>query len=253
MSEDSFENNVKFDDLSEEEDQELIKLLDELFGFCGISDGSLARIFYHLYPDIFIYDPRRISGNREVSTWLIYDDINEDYKICDNKMEKAKKLMSVDMLNIITNDFNNRIENSDDKDLEKKFRSISSRLSRLTDQNHVIEFLKIYYRKDNYCQNMRLKKNPNRGLYEVEASKYRFDGKSGVICFKCPFCATNYKKNGEPYKNARHLVHSHGLSGYELRQGYIDTRVPHCDKGRFPYDKFKRFKVNITENTKRTI
>ncbi len=30
------------------------------------------------------------------------------------------------------------------------------------------------------------------------------------IYYKCPTCFTKYKKNGEPYKTAKHVIHRHG-------------------------------------------
>ena len=44
--------------------------------------------------------------------------------------------------------------------------------------------------------------------------------------FTCPFCYTNYKKDGEPCKTASHVIHSHGAS----RDGknYFGLKTAHC-------------------------
>lgn len=33
------------------------------------------------------------------------------------------------------------------------------------------------------------------------------------IYYKCPFCFTKYKKNGEPYRTAKNVIHKHGSCG----------------------------------------
>lgn len=67
------------------------------------------------------------------------------------------------------------------------------------------------------------------------------------IKFKCPCCWSKYKKNGQPYKNAKRVVHVHGndTRGKENRS---TTRTPHCI--RFS-DEFDEFLIEITDNTRR--
>jgi hypothetical protein len=33
------------------------------------------------------------------------------------------------------------------------------------------------------------------------------------IYYKCPVCFTKYKKNGQPYANAKNVIHKHGSCG----------------------------------------
>ena len=44
--------------------------------------------------------------------------------------------------------------------------------------------------------------------------------------FECPYCWTKYKKNGEPCKNAKRLIHCHGSDNtFENRE---EHRGAHC-------------------------
>jgi hypothetical protein len=40
--------------------------------------------------------------------------------------------------------------------------------------------------------------------------------------FSCPFCVKKYKLNGQPYKYAKPVIHTHG------RGDSYGNRVPHC-------------------------
>jgi hypothetical protein len=66
--------------------------------------------------------------------------------------------------------------------------------------------------------------------------------------YTCPFCYTKYKKDGNPYKNAKNKFHYHG-SGGELHNR-VEHRVPHCDTGRFP-KQASEFRIHITDGTVR--
>tara|TARA_R100000951_G_scaffold15508_1_gene12226 strand:+ start:484 stop:816 length:333 start_codon:yes stop_codon:yes gene_type:complete len=48
------------------------------------------------------------------------------------------------------------------------------------------------------------------------------------LYFTCPFCHTNYKKNGAPYKNCEFKNHIHGNDGMDIDKNY-GVRTPHCD------------------------
>jgi|TARA_R100000084_G_scaffold99643_1_gene54135 hypothetical protein len=50
----------------------------------------------------------------------------------------------------------------------------------------------------------------------------RHRGGDKIAYFTCPFCVSKYKKNGNPYKYAKPVVHVHG-SGNGL-----GTRTAHC-------------------------
>jgi hypothetical protein len=48
--------------------------------------------------------------------------------------------------------------------------------------------------------------------------KYRRD----TVYFECPFCVNKYKLNGNPYKYAKPVIHTHG------RGDNWGERSPHC-------------------------
>jgi hypothetical protein len=87
-------------------------------------------------------------------------------------------------------------------------------------------------------------------LCKVEATKIVRGHSSNTIHFECPFCYQSYNKNGEPRKGSKHIEHHHGLMDMEWNKGYVSDRIPHCMRDRFPYDTYRSFKINITENTK---
>jgi hypothetical protein len=63
--------------------------------------------------------------------------------------------------------------------------------------------------------------------------------------FECPFCFTKYKMNGDPYKNAKRVIHVHGSEG--ILENRKTVREAHCNK-----DSNKRiFIINITDETVR--
>lgn len=71
---------------------------------------------------------------------------------------------------------------------------------------------------------------------------------SQVISFECPFCWTKYKKNGQPYANAKPKIHTTGSTGN------LENRVEHkgdsCHSGRFPVNH-SGFNVHINDATVR--
>lgn len=66
------------------------------------------------------------------------------------------------------------------------------------------------------------------------------------IRFKCPFCYSKYKKNGDPYKRAKRIYHTHGSNGELYNR--IEHRIAHC-YGNKEYTT--DFNIHITDNTKR--
>jgi hypothetical protein len=52
------------------------------------------------------------------------------------------------------------------------------------------------------------------------------------LTFSCPFCYEKYKKNGDPYRNAKKLVHLHGNDyiNYKTRNFKCEGRAPHCKR-----------------------
>ena len=78
--------------------------------------------------------------------------------------------------------------------------------------------------------------------FEVEAETIS----AKTFRFKCPFCYSKYKKNGEPYKTAKKIYHTHGSSGDLSNR--IEHRAAHCyRKEGYMTD----FNIHITDNTKR--
>ena len=63
------------------------------------------------------------------------------------------------------------------------------------------------------------------------------------FCYECPRCWTNYKKNGEPYKNAKHKMHLHG-SGNDF-SNRIEHRISHCFKNNY------NARIHITDETRK--
>ena len=90
-----------------------------------------------------------------------------------------------------------------------------------------------------------------RGLFEVEASKIYYSNGKGQIYFTCPFCFQHYNTDGNPRKGSKNIEHHHGLRPDEFEKGYVSGRIPHCDDDCFPSDRYRSFKINITDNTQR--
>ena len=66
------------------------------------------------------------------------------------------------------------------------------------------------------------------------------------IYIKCPYCFTKYKKNGQPYKTAKNLIHLHGSTGDLTNR--IETRSHHSNtcNNNFTWN------IAITDNTIRS-
>ena len=87
----------------------------------------------------------------------------------------------------------------------------------------------------------------NVRICKVQAYKY---GKTH-ISFKCPYCRTKYKKNGEPTKMSKSVYHHHG-SMERYPNNFITNRAPHCiGVGRDRFDKsgYTSFDIHITDDT----
>jgi hypothetical protein len=65
------------------------------------------------------------------------------------------------------------------------------------------------------------------------------------VVVKCPFCWSNYKKDGQPYKNAKRVEHFHGSDRSTIRREI--KRVPHC---RVATPGNREFLIAITDATK---
>ena len=62
--------------------------------------------------------------------------------------------------------------------------------------------------------------------------------------FKCPYCKSKYKKNGEPYSKASSLYHHHGVN-INTDIGSILPKSPHCLKDYFP----NGYSIHFDDNT----
>ena len=63
--------------------------------------------------------------------------------------------------------------------------------------------------------------------------------------YECPNCWSSYKKNGEPYKKATHIMHIHG-SGNDF-SNRIEPRWSHCVNVK---DKYHA-RIHITDKTRK--
>lgn len=61
------------------------------------------------------------------------------------------------------------------------------------------------------------------------------------IYFECPYCRTSYKRNGEPRRNSRNIVHIHGNAGDFSNR--TENRAGHCR------NDIRNFDIKITDNT----
>jgi transposase-like protein len=66
------------------------------------------------------------------------------------------------------------------------------------------------------------------------------------IKFKCPFCYSKYKKNGEPYKRSKRIFHTHG-SNNDLTNR-TEHRLAHCYGNK---EYATDFNIHIDNNTTR--
>lgn len=71
--------------------------------------------------------------------------------------------------------------------------------------------------------------------------------------FKCPYCRTKYKKNGEPTKRSKPVYHYHG-SMEKYPENFKTYRSPHCTgmgKKRFEKAGYTEFLIEINDKTLR--
>jgi len=66
------------------------------------------------------------------------------------------------------------------------------------------------------------------------------------ISYVCPFCKSRYKKNGEPTKKSKYLIHHHGNHTRKLNHR-IEYRGVHCDNKLNP--DYRDVAIIIDENT----
>lgn len=65
------------------------------------------------------------------------------------------------------------------------------------------------------------------------------------VKYKCPYCFTKYKKNGQPRMNAKHVLHQHGSNSIK-KIGHVFTRGTHCRDSEGP----SSVDIRITQSTK---
>jgi hypothetical protein len=66
-----------------------------------------------------------------------------------------------------------------------------------------------------------------------------------LIKFICPQCWSKYKKNGDPYKRAKRVMHIHG-NETQSKNNRTTDRGPHCIVNNNDIDSFD---IHITEKT----
>jgi len=74
------------------------------------------------------------------------------------------------------------------------------------------------------------------------------------IYFLCPFCWSSYKKDGNPAKRAKRVVHTHSPADAHDSEG--TNRFPHCRKynhgfeSDFPFHLYREFNIRLNSHTK---
>lgn len=178
------DNPEKYEELFNNEGGELKKLLNELYEIGGVSDNNFAKIFHFNYPDLFIYDPLATFGqNRKEGTWLTYNE-NGIYHICDG-MQKAKKILSNEIYELLENDYNERLSiliatSCEDKiinNLKKKGDKILTRVKNTSSKCQIVEQLKEFYQKEKIFEKLD-EINPyligfDNGVYDLENREFR--------------------------------------------------------------------------------
>ena len=76
-------------------------------------------------------------------------------------------------------------------------------------------------------KNLRYEYDVSNDLYTIPVPVIKW--KDPQLAFDCPFCHTNYKNNGEPYKRCYFKIHTHGLCKKDA-DGNYGVRAAHCDK-----------------------
>jgi hypothetical protein len=64
--------------------------------------------------------------------------------------------------------------------------------------------------------------------------------------YECDYCHTKYKKNMEPYKSAKRVIHLHGSNG--MLHNRNEDRAMHCNKQRLEKLRVKPNGINIIIN-----
>ena len=65
------------------------------------------------------------------------------------------------------------------------------------------------------------------------------------FCYECPYCSTDFFKNGNKRKHRKRIYHRHGSCGNT--ENRTESRGCHCDK-----DPNRDIEIVINENTRRT-
>lgn len=88
---------------------------------------------------------------------------------------------------------------------------------------------------------------PHRFIKAKYLKEYTYKGKSYyTVHYECPHCWEKYKKNGEPYKNSKRIMHHHGE---DTDKNQIIERCSHCATEEA--EKYCGVEVIIDDDTKR--
>ena len=139
-------------DCSDSEDN-IENLINTLYSDSSIIIHNIAKIFYFMYPKLFVFDTQSHKNNKGI--WFIKNKFDHYNKHSD--MLQAKLLLSTDIYKLLKKNFNNRLNSLNSKlkvngmtktkslkkKLNKKWESIKSKLS--NSKRQIIEELKIFY------------------------------------------------------------------------------------------------------------
>ena len=164
------------------------KLLDELYDNTVVSYTDIAKIFFHMYPNLFIYDTTTTTESNKNGIWLTYDKSGK-YHIC-NEMLKANLLLNENIYDTIKYNYLNRLHNlisntvynktvkqNKIATLKKNGEAILSKIKNTTSIQHILESLKEFYHKENIFENLD-EINPhligfNNGVYDLQKRIFR--------------------------------------------------------------------------------
>lgn len=213
------DNKQQYCELLRLEGNTVQSLLNELHDIGGGSDNNFAKIFHHLYPKLFIYDPLAQGGNKKEGTWLTYDEFGK-YHICDG-MQKAKQILSDEIHKIVKNDYMNRLDmlmesiSENDKMTEKqkqaaiagykqKGESLLLKLKNTVSKCNIIEQLKEFYYREKIFEKMD-EVNPylvgfDNGVFDLENREFR-----KALPEELMYLSTGYDYNNADKKYVKEL------------------------------------------------
>lgn len=147
------------------------KILDQIFKDGVISDTRLAKLFYIYYPNKYIYDLTS-------KTWLTINNYGI-YSWNDSDLISAKKILSSEMINHVTN-YYKQIQHMDPDEYKIKIK-IHNRLQKYlgnnSTQTSIIKVMQTLYAKDRVYEKMDTINDYiigfNNGVYDIKNHIFR--------------------------------------------------------------------------------